>query len=179
MTERSAKYKILKKQLSLAGSEALEDFLGYGISDDEDKNVTDNRLDEAEAQMPDEEFERFYAKYVTNGSPAVGTAKVTYSDDLVLFTSVVSAAAVLEHREEITIPDDESLTQACLDILQHYTMANKEALASEKDVELPEFSLFAEKELNNRFGPRTQKVCPKCGSEVKGFKFCPECGEKL
>ncbi|NMD30465.1 MAG: zinc-ribbon domain-containing protein, partial [Chloroflexi bacterium] len=21
--------------------------------------------------------------------------------------------------------------------------------------------------------------CPKCGTETKGAKFCPECGEKL
>ena len=28
-------------------------------------------------------------------------------------------------------------------------------------------------------GHKFASVCPKCGAEVKGGKFCLECGEKL
>lgn len=60
------KEEALKQALFMEGLEAIEDFLGYKINPEEDKDVTDLRMDEVLDQMPDEEFEAFYNKYVTN-----------------------------------------------------------------------------------------------------------------
>ncbi len=60
------KEEALKQALFMEGLEAIEDFLGYEINPEEDKDVTDLRMDEVLDQMPDEEFEAFYNKYVTN-----------------------------------------------------------------------------------------------------------------
>lgn len=60
------KEEALKQALFMEGLEAIEDFLGYEINSEEDKDVTDLRMDEVLDQMPDEEFETFYNKYVTN-----------------------------------------------------------------------------------------------------------------
>lgn len=60
------KEEALKQALFMEGLEAIEDFLGYEINPEEDKDVTDLRMDEMLDQMPDEEFEAFYNKYVTN-----------------------------------------------------------------------------------------------------------------
>ncbi len=60
------KEEALKQALFMEGLEAIEDFLGYEINPEEDKDVTDLRMDEVLDQMPDEEFETFYNKYVTN-----------------------------------------------------------------------------------------------------------------
>lgn len=60
------KEEALKQALFMEGLEAIEDFLGYEINPEEDKDVTDLRMDEVLDQMPDEKFEAFYNKYVTN-----------------------------------------------------------------------------------------------------------------
>ena len=60
------KEEALKQALFMEGLEAIEDFLGYEINPEEDKDVTDLRMDEVLDQMPDEEFEAFYNKYVEN-----------------------------------------------------------------------------------------------------------------
>ena len=60
------KEEALKQALFMEGLEAIEDFLGYEINPEEDKDVTDLRMDEVLDQMPDEEFEAFYNKYETN-----------------------------------------------------------------------------------------------------------------
>ena len=60
------KEEALKQALFMEGLEAIEDFLGYEINPEEDKDVTDLRMDEVLDQMPNEEFEAFYNKYVTN-----------------------------------------------------------------------------------------------------------------
>lgn len=57
------KFEQLKTELFMDGQAAIEDFLGYEISPDEDKDVTDSRMDEAWAQMPWEELSKFYQKY--------------------------------------------------------------------------------------------------------------------
>lgn len=54
----------LKSALFAAGKTAIEDFLGYEISDNEEKDVTNNRMGEALAQMPEEEFQKYWTKYV-------------------------------------------------------------------------------------------------------------------
>ena len=56
------KEEALKQALFMEGLEAIEDFLGYEINPEEDKDVTDLRMDEVLDQMPDEEFEAFYNK---------------------------------------------------------------------------------------------------------------------
>lgn len=60
------KEEALKQALFMEGLEAIEDFLGYEINPEEDIDVTDLRMDEVLDQMPDEEFEAFYNKYVVN-----------------------------------------------------------------------------------------------------------------
>lgn len=56
----------LKQALFMEGLEAIEDFLGYEIRQDEDKDVIDSRMDEVLSQMPEEEFEAFCNKYGVN-----------------------------------------------------------------------------------------------------------------
>lgn len=54
----------LKKALFNAGRDAIEEFLGYDIPDDEDDDVTDNRLDMAINAMSDDDIAVAYAKLV-------------------------------------------------------------------------------------------------------------------
>lgn len=58
--------EVLKQTLFEKGLESIQDFLGYEINPKENKDVTDRRMDEVLDQMPDEEFEAFYNKYVVN-----------------------------------------------------------------------------------------------------------------
>ena len=53
----------LKPELFMGGYDALRDFLGYDFDPEEDKDVTENRLEQVYMQMPDEEFEKFLEKY--------------------------------------------------------------------------------------------------------------------
>lgn len=53
----------LKSELFMNGYDAIEDFLGYGFNPNEDKDTTENRLEEVYMQMPDEEFGKFLEKY--------------------------------------------------------------------------------------------------------------------
>lgn len=57
------KFEKLKTALFMAGHDAISDFLGYDYPAGEDKNTTDIRMCEVYSQMPDEELEKFYAKY--------------------------------------------------------------------------------------------------------------------
>ena len=54
------KWEILKKELFMRGTEALDDFIGNEAPDD--KDVVDNMLDQVADQMPDEELFSFYEK---------------------------------------------------------------------------------------------------------------------
>lgn len=56
-------FESLKEDLFRHGQEAIENFLGYEIDPEEDKDVTENRLDEVYMQMPEEEFQRFVLAY--------------------------------------------------------------------------------------------------------------------
>ena len=49
-----------KASIQKRGHEAVADFVGTDISSD----TYDRVMDETEAQMPDEEFERFWEKYI-------------------------------------------------------------------------------------------------------------------
>ena len=59
-------YEKLSSALFMKGHSAIEDFLGYDYPDDEDKNVTENRIREVYEQMPEDVFSDFYKKYVCN-----------------------------------------------------------------------------------------------------------------
>lgn len=54
------RWAILKDAIQRRGCEAVADFVGTDISSD----TYDRVMDETEAQMPDEEFERFWEKYI-------------------------------------------------------------------------------------------------------------------
>lgn len=55
------KWKLLKKELFVNGTEALANFIGDNVPDD--KDVVENLLDQVADQMPDEELYEFYSKY--------------------------------------------------------------------------------------------------------------------
>ena len=46
------------------GQDRIEEFLGYKIDPNWDKDTIDNALDEAYMQMPEEELEVFYQQYL-------------------------------------------------------------------------------------------------------------------
>ena len=57
------KWEILKRELFMNGTEALEEFLGNDIDENLEKDSIENMLDEVAGQMPDEELYKFYSKY--------------------------------------------------------------------------------------------------------------------
>ena len=52
-------WETLKTELFNAGYDAISDFLGYDYDGTEDKNITDNRLNEVFEQMPNDEFAKY------------------------------------------------------------------------------------------------------------------------
>ena len=56
------RWEILKRELFMNGSEALEEFLGE-LDENLEKDTIENMLDETAEQMPDEELYKFYTKY--------------------------------------------------------------------------------------------------------------------
>lgn len=65
--EELNRIKDLKQALINTGHEAIEDFLGYK-TDVCDKAGLGMMIDDVLAQMPDEEFEKYYVKYVVTGN---------------------------------------------------------------------------------------------------------------
>lgn len=59
VSEREA----LSEELFERGYDAISDFVGHNYAPDEDKDVVQNRINETYAQMPEEELEKFLAKY--------------------------------------------------------------------------------------------------------------------
>lgn len=57
------RFEKLKRELFMHGDSAICNFLGYEPPCDEEKDVTDARMDEVYDQMPEEELEKFYQKY--------------------------------------------------------------------------------------------------------------------
>lgn len=58
------KFEKLKTTLFNRGIEAIEDFLNYKIQDiNESKDTTENRLNQAYIQMPNEELQKFFKKW--------------------------------------------------------------------------------------------------------------------
>lgn len=58
------KFEELKKELFMNGQEAIENFLGFEIDYDTEKDVIDSMIDEVAEQMPDEELEEYYNLYL-------------------------------------------------------------------------------------------------------------------
>lgn len=58
----------LKRELFMHGTNALEDFLGFSISDNDDKDTIENKLEDISSQMPDDIMAKFYIKYVPNNT---------------------------------------------------------------------------------------------------------------
>lgn len=57
------RFEKLKKELFNYGTDYIEEFLGYKIDSDWEKDVVDNLMDEVYKQMPEEELEVFYEKF--------------------------------------------------------------------------------------------------------------------
>lgn len=57
------KWEILKRELFMCGTEALEDFIGTELDGNLEKDSIEQMLDEISDQMPDEELFQFYSKY--------------------------------------------------------------------------------------------------------------------
>jgi len=62
------RFETLKRELFMDGIDSIEEFLGHEIDPEEDKDVTDSRMDEVYVQMPAEELEKFYTKYGVEGA---------------------------------------------------------------------------------------------------------------
>lgn len=58
----------LKNALFMEGTEALDDFTGVNTANME-KDTIENLMDQVLDQMPDEEFQKFYDKYVGKKDP--------------------------------------------------------------------------------------------------------------
>lgn len=58
------KFEELKKELFMNGQEAIENFLGFEIDYDTEKDVIDSMMDEVAEQMPEEELEEYYNLYL-------------------------------------------------------------------------------------------------------------------
>lgn len=57
------RFEKLKKELFNYGTDYIEEFLGYEIDSDWEKDVVDNLMDEVYKQMPEEEIKVFYEKF--------------------------------------------------------------------------------------------------------------------
>jgi hypothetical protein len=53
----------LKKELFMDGPDAIANFLGFDYNPEWDDDTIENAMDDAYAQMPDEELEEFYVEY--------------------------------------------------------------------------------------------------------------------
>lgn len=58
------RFEELKSELFMWGQDRIEEFLGYEINPDWDKDTIDNAMDETYMQMPEEELEVFYQQYL-------------------------------------------------------------------------------------------------------------------
>ena len=57
------RFEELKSELFNWGYDYIEEFLGYEIDYDWEKDTLDNLMDEVYQQMPEEELEVFYMKF--------------------------------------------------------------------------------------------------------------------
>lgn len=59
-----SRFKELKSALFDWGIDYIEEFLGFEIDPDWGKDMIDNAMDEVYEQMPEEELEVFYEKFL-------------------------------------------------------------------------------------------------------------------
>lgn len=57
------RFEELKTELFCWGSDYIEEFLGFEINPGWEKDTIDNAMDDAYAQMSEEELELFYEKF--------------------------------------------------------------------------------------------------------------------
>lgn len=57
------KWELLKQELFNGGITAIEEFLGYKIPPNEEKDVTENRLDQEYNQLRDDWLEIWFREY--------------------------------------------------------------------------------------------------------------------
>ena len=57
------RFEELKRELFNWGIDYIEEFLGFEIDYDWEKDTIDNAMDEVYEQMPDDELEVFYEKF--------------------------------------------------------------------------------------------------------------------
>ena len=57
------RFEELKKELFNWGHDYIEEFLGFEIDSDLEKDTVDNLMDEAHENMTEEELEEFYEKF--------------------------------------------------------------------------------------------------------------------
>ena len=58
------RFEELKSALFNWGTDYIEEFLGFEIDSDWEKDTIDNAMDEVYEQMPEEELEMFYEKFL-------------------------------------------------------------------------------------------------------------------
>ena len=58
------RFEKLKSALFSWGTDYIEEFLGFEIDSDWEKDTIDNAMDEVYEQMPEEELEVFYQKFL-------------------------------------------------------------------------------------------------------------------
>lgn len=67
-TLTNSMWEELKKELFMNGADAIDDFLGFTLQENTDKDTIEKLLNETKSQMPDDIQVKFYTKYVPNNS---------------------------------------------------------------------------------------------------------------
>lgn len=165
-------FEALKSVLFMHGDDAVSDFLGYEVPDGEDKDAADKRLDEAYAQMPDEEYSKFLRKYglITDATEEgratlfVGTQKLMdggFIQQFMLSThdpkkGDMDAETVQEVKtfmlKTLGIEDEEKFSLSLCDISLPPSLVS----ATQKDAEWEAIIQFA-KEHKDDLGPLTEE----------------------
>lgn len=58
------RFEELKTELFMYGIDDIEDFLGFNVPDNTEKDTLDNMIDEIGMQMPKDKLEEYYNKYL-------------------------------------------------------------------------------------------------------------------
>lgn len=95
----------LKNALFMEGTEALDDFTGVNTANME-KDTIENLMDQVLDQMPDEEFQKFYDKYVGKESDPEDDISIYSMNDLInayhAMTDYSGHAAILLYMSNLT-----------------------------------------------------------------------------
>ena len=67
-TLTNSMWEELKRELFMNGADAIDDFLGFTLQENTDKDTIEKLLNETKSQMPDDIQVKFYTKYVPNNS---------------------------------------------------------------------------------------------------------------